>query len=641
MRSVRGICFVVLALVVVFFVQGPELVHNAKARSTGEDTTETGSLCVDIIRTFKSAQVLCEKYIVRKGDSIWKVLLDRFQGPISQIRYWSKALQSFNPEVSDLNRIYPGQELLVPVGFLAATQAQEQVKAAEPQTRIYEVKAGETVTGILRHRFHFPEHLVFNEALNQLKQLNPQLKDLNQIRPGQRLIIPSSGSVGSLPAVDPGAVREAAATGALSPEFEQPPAFAVEEFEGEQVSRRASGTGEVIIDAQRSPEARDGTEVEEGTSDHAHETGRSSGIMAEERRFQASTDAVMAVVVALGGRVQNSGLHFLPLDGQVQITLESNSVPVLEFPGGERILLDLSDRIPASLEEAIGANWGRRYRVVRPREISDFHSLWQRMIEQLAHMNLWTHGNPLLVHEPLEIAIRGDWVLIASGPEHRGRKVFVINVLKGDEERTDPALQTYLDGLGIRVIDVQMRGELERALVSAPLNERASAINHPVLVVRSSRSAQEGVAKFLDLLGQKYQRDVKVSLHPQHQEDVSVTVKAGFYFQRRGNVHMVDFGSLAPPMLRFLQEQGVKVLVVDHRWSSVELFRAMMEHLNLNAESSYDFFVSTREPMRNIWLSLAGYLIRENDQSYLITSVPVKTSLAEFLNRKGIRVLSY
>ena len=104
---------------------------------------------------------------------------------------------------------------------------------------------------------------------------------------------------------------------------------------------------------------------------------------------------------------------------------------------------------------------------------------------------------------------------------------------------------------------------------------------------------------------------------------------------------MIDFGRLSPSILDFLEKSRFKVLVMEPDWKINQVFKSMMKHLSLNANNSYKFSASTREPMRNIHLSIAGDLIREGERSYLLTPLSVPASLKEFFRRKGVRVLSY
>jgi hypothetical protein len=151
----------------------------------------------------------------------------------------------------------------------------------------------------------------------------------------------------------------------------------------------------------------------------------------------------------------------------------------------------------------------------------------------------------------------------------------------------------------------------------------------------------ESATAFLDLLGLSYQRNASVPLYDEGKSEVTITVRAGLYFQWKGQSYLVDFSLLSSPILGLLEGQDIKVVVIEPYSPAVKVFGKMAENLGLTLEDSYTVLVSGREPTRNIRLTLPGYFIRDGDNSYLITPLSVPASLADFLARQGVLVLSY
>ena len=160
------------------------------------------------------------------------------------------------------------------------------------------------------------------------------------------------------------------------------------------------------------------------------------------------------------------------------------------------------------------------------------------------------------------------------------------------------------------------------------------------MVCRSS-SPPDLVEAFLEVLGQEYKRDASVPLDSGANRGITLSVMAGFYFQRDGDYHLIDFHRLSPSIISLLKEWHLRVLVIDPRSTTDQVFKAMIEHLKLNVSNSYTFSVSAREPERNILVRCPGNLVTDGSQSYLLTPVSFPHSLTEFLYRNGVRVLSY
>jgi hypothetical protein len=151
----------------------------------------------------------------------------------------------------------------------------------------------------------------------------------------------------------------------------------------------------------------------------------------------------------------------------------------------------------------------------------------------------------------------------------------------------------------------------------------------------------DAVAALLDLLGQTYKRDASVPLYKDEQGEVSITVRASFYFQREGRTYLANSRTFSPPILRLLKEKGLNLLVVDSRWTSTQVFETLIKHLGLHSEKPYSIFVSGRDARRNIRVNFPGDLVREGDKRYLLTGMVVPKSLADFFARNGVQVLNY
>ena len=54
----------------------------------------------------------------------------------------------------------------------------------------YVLMPGEHLVNILRNTYNIPDRLIFNEYLNLIEEINPDIKDINKIKDYQRLLIP-------------------------------------------------------------------------------------------------------------------------------------------------------------------------------------------------------------------------------------------------------------------------------------------------------------------------------------------------------------------------------------------------------------------------------------------------------------------
>ena len=136
-------------------IQNPSLIHPGqvlripKNQNNGSGQTPPGST-----RT----------YTIRRGDTLWDIA-QRYGTTVS-------GLVRLN-NIQNPNIIYPGEVIHIPINHAVTT--------------VYTVRRGDTLSGIAKR---------FNTTVNAIARLN-NIKNVNRITAGQRLLIPLSGSGGT------------------------------------------------------------------------------------------------------------------------------------------------------------------------------------------------------------------------------------------------------------------------------------------------------------------------------------------------------------------------------------------------------------------------------------------------------------
>ncbi len=159
------------------------------------------------IYKYKKDEILCEPYKVSKNDWLYKIF--RKKGEISERDFplFIDIFKAFNPGISDIDAIHPGQEILIPLKKIHKNDFKEISpgvidvpmieftsipKELKPFIIKHKVKKGESLYRILDPVFLEKNGKINPKAIQILKLCNPGIKDLNTIYAGSFINIPSA-----------------------------------------------------------------------------------------------------------------------------------------------------------------------------------------------------------------------------------------------------------------------------------------------------------------------------------------------------------------------------------------------------------------------------------------------------------------
>ncbi len=249
-------------------------------------------------------KVLAQEYTIQDGDHVWQLLRDRGLLERKNLSEILATLKKLNKSLQNLDMVHPGEKIIIPLK-IAPIQGpsgapgpveEETVTIAELKDinfQNYTVQKDDQLIKVVRGMYQINQEDLYGKYLKLVKQLNPGIKDINKIYPGQTLRIPIYSPevvrvpIKKMPAVKP--VQQASET----PSYEPNPL--------------------------------------------THDLGR---IFAE-----------------MGEEWVDSGEHFIPLKTGGQINLKAASFPIINQKNGHRVIIDLDSKLPNKMSSLIESSW--------------------------------------------------------------------------------------------------------------------------------------------------------------------------------------------------------------------------------------------------------------------------------------------
>ena len=173
------------------------------ADKENEDTysinlVQTAEVAKEIVK-LDNDKILTESYVARDGDHIWKILRNKNLLKKNNLGEILSALKKLNPSLSNIDLIHPGEKIIIPLVITPITNEEKPGKIARAEAiplediknlEYYTLRPGDSIIRVINKKYSIPEKDLYNEYLDQIKKLNPDIKDLNNVSPGQKVRLP-------------------------------------------------------------------------------------------------------------------------------------------------------------------------------------------------------------------------------------------------------------------------------------------------------------------------------------------------------------------------------------------------------------------------------------------------------------------
>lgn len=574
-----------------------------QAAEAGEDTyditliktaeTDTGSGGQREILEVDGRRVLTETHAVEEGEWIWKILRERELLEKRNLAEILEILKTLNPHLENLDHIHPGQKILVPLTLAPAQGVMAFAPRGEPEPvdlasledmdlKGYTVRPGDSLIKIINREYEEPDAAFYDRYLKAFERLNPSIRDLDRIYPGQ---------VVRLPVFTPEVVRMPIET--------PPPPEPEEETET---------MPELAMDP---PPA---SSVQMGPAESTPDPLR---------------DNLGRIVQALGEEWIQQGQHYIPLKGQGEINLRADRYPMIDLSNGIKVIVDLQHAIPGSMASLIESTWDH-YRIVHLEEEDDLNAALERILPECDLGTLYRRGEAVYLEGAIPVKLTGDWILRRSGRTGKEERIFLITLLDEHTPPTPMPVRRYLSRRGVTVVDFPPPAGPEDMLPP------------PEPVLSSGPDLAGLVETLLDLNGFDFMRNVEMPVYDRKDgADFNLFVKADYLLEKEGRKLLLDLRGAGSNIITLLKERDLSYLSLAGEEHPVQALSRLLSFLGVPFQAGpVDLMATHREGFHNIRFRIPGASFQDSaSRRLLATMQDLPEEVRKLLAEEGYRVL--
>ncbi len=292
-------------------------------------------------------------YTVQEGDVLSEIINNLPGVTRKNISNYYKMTRDLNPNITDFNKLYVGQKILLPAQ--SALKASQKTMPAGSQT--YRVKKGDTLTHIIRRDLRIKSGSQTQKILLLIKSLNPEIHDVNRIYIGQIVRLPG----GKMPTT----------TGEIPEELPEQKERAVKEVE------KVAPKETVVLTAP------------------------------------ARLQVVKHVITQMNGTLTTTGNYYLPVSGTEQITIDCSVIPVVEIDN-QTIFLNTGNRSIDHLKKIIRGYWSN-YHLIRIDTGDDVITTLKKIFSNTRNYEIVRSHKPVSAGTRPSLNVVVDWVISTKG----------------------------------------------------------------------------------------------------------------------------------------------------------------------------------------------------------------------------------
>lgn len=431
--------------------------------------------------------------------------------------------------------------LLLPVLFCFPVEAREDSaslvfqKTAPPgKTRIYVVQKGDSFTAILRKQRKERKKRV---PYDLIRRLNPGIKDLNRIYPGQKIVLPVRET--SEPPEKPSEARK---------KNDFPPPV------------------ERIREAGRAPAAESLPPAV-----HPVENARPETAMKTPPTAEHILGFIRLVLNRMNGTLTAKGNYFIPLKEATQITIDCSLIPIVELDDGTTFLLDFGNRLSEEIKALIGQSW-TNYAFLPGEELGDGLTGLKGIIRRSRNYEMSEVGShPPLLLKP-EIRVFPDWTITAKktavGASYR-QGLFLL----GSSEKPLPGeARSFLEKNGLVVTEIS--GD---RTVTGLSTHKATPITTDLRGLKGIALAEQ----LLKVLGETPVANSEIVLFDQARSGFNLSITADLLLRRGEKRFVIHTKRLPEQFVRILKEGGAEVIPIGEGASGRPLIEGLLQALRI------------------------------------------------------------
>jgi hypothetical protein len=350
--------------------------------------------------------------------------------------------------------------------------------------------------------------------------------------------------------------------------------------------------------------------------------------VSKDRETQPATH-LSKVSSALDGKLINKGVYYFPRPGREDFALDLSATPLMEFKNGTRILFLMDDKDQEPELDRVKSFWKDLHVVGIPPNDS-IKYVFDAVLKSLGKDFLKT---PLsFFDQGVKVEVRGEWIFDKINEKGNSVRHFCVTLIDHPSERTPASILRYLDQNNIVLREI-LTGKSTAGQKSNGLNPHKS--DGTVSTIDAS-DQKTFVNNLIATMGYTYSPNVSISFP---YSGVQVKTVSNLFTGRDGNPFLVDFGDLYGDAVSAMEKTGFKIIRIKDDDNYSVIIQKILDAMEIPYTNNPIFLAAKRPAIHNTILNIPGFLVAVSKQpKTLFSFTTLNNGIIQLLTDQGIMI---
>src|SRR5450759_14170 len=324
---------------------------------------------------------------------------------------------------------------------------------------------------------------------------------------------------------------------------------------------------------------------------------------------EARLALIKHVITQMNGSIMTMGNYYLPIPKTGQVTIDCSKIPVIEFDDQTMMFLDLDNRAEDNLKKMINDNWAN-YHLIKVDKKDDVIAVLKNIFNTVKGYSLSKREKPMTIGSLPPVDLIVDWVITKSNSKQSQPLLQGLCIVYGNNPLLPKSIKNYAQKNGLIITEFSE----ETGIVGKP-EEIYSLSPMPVFPTTSVKDFSYALISYL---GFKADKDAEVKVFDIVKDGFNLSIKADVLVKSANKRYIIYSRNLPVQFVNALKKARYEVLFVAENDSPKIIMEKILPSFNITFASGFFTFSGIDKNQAPYVLNFQGTKIKTDNDLYII-----------------------